>query len=85
MNTDCQESNLRGRRIAVSASALAQGGIWCDVARRIASFLFRSSEVVSTGLQRERHWRTLDRLSDHTLKDIGLARAEIHRSRNGIP
>lgn len=79
MNTDCRESNPRGRRIAAAASALVQGGIWGDAVRRFASILFRSSEVISIRLDRERHWRALDRLSDHTLKDIGLARAHTDR------
>ena len=84
MNTDCQESNPHRGTIEPVAPALAASRPWADAAQKIAAHLLRSSEFFSIWLKRDRHWRSLDRLSNHTLKDIGLAQVDIHPSRKDL-
>jgi uncharacterized protein YjiS (DUF1127 family) len=76
MNTDCQESNPCRRAIEAAAPALAPYSIWVAAAQEAFAFLLRSSVPFSTWMKRGRHRRALDRLSDHTMKDIGLARTD---------
>jgi len=79
MNTDCQESNPRRYTIESVAPAQTACRIRGNAVQKIVAYLLRSSEFFSTWLTRERHWRALDRLSEHTLKDIGLVRVDIDR------
>lgn len=79
MNTDCQGSNPRRRSLEATAPALAVHRLWGDAAQNIVDYLLRRSESFSTWLKRDRHRRALDRLGDHTLKDIGLARVDLDR------
>jgi len=79
MHTNCQESNPRRRSIEATAPSQAVHRLWGDAAQKIVAYLFQSGECCSTWLKRDRHRRALDRLSDHTLKDIGLVRLDIDR------
>ena len=79
MNTDCQESNPRRHAIEAAAPALVAYSVWVDTRQKIFALLLRSSESFSTWMKRERHRRVLDRLSDHTMKDLGLARVDLDR------
>ncbi len=79
MNTDCQESNPRRRAIEAAAAALAPYSIWVDAAQKAFALLLRNSKSFSTWMKRGRHRRVLDRLSDHTMKDIGLSRTNPDR------
>lgn len=80
MNTDCQETNLHRRSIAAAAPIQVAHRLWGDAVQTLAAYLFRSRESFSTWLKRDRHRRALGRLSDHTLKDIGLVRVDTDRS-----
>jgi uncharacterized protein YjiS (DUF1127 family) len=79
MNTNCQESNPRRHAIVAAAPALAPYSIWVDAAQKFFALFLRSSASFSTWMTRGRHRRVLDRLSDHTMKDIGLARVDRDR------
>ena len=80
MNTDCRECNPCRRAIEAAAPALAPCSIWVDAAQKAFALLLRSSASFSAWMKRGRHRRALDRLSDHTMKDIGLVRVDIDRS-----
>ena len=79
MNTNCQESNPCRRAIAAAAPTVAPYSIWVDAAQKGFALLLRNSESFSTWMKRGRHRRALDRLSDHTMKDIGLVRVDADR------
>ena len=79
MNTNCQESNSCNRAIEAAATTFAVHSLWADTTRRAFALLLVGSESFSIWLKRDRHLSALERLSDHTLKDIGLARSDIDR------
>jgi len=79
MNTNSQESNPCRRAIVAAAPALAPYSIWVDAAQKVFVLLLRSSASFSTWMTRGCHRRVLDRLSDHTMKDIGLVRVDADR------
>lgn len=80
MNTNCQESNPCRRAIVAAAPALAPYSIWVDAAQKVFALFIRSSASFSVWTTRGRHRRLLDRFSDHTMKDIGLARVDSDRN-----
>ena len=79
MNTDCQESIQCRRAIEATVPALTTYRIRGNAVQQFVARLLQSSESFSKWLKRDRHRRALDRLSDHTLKDIGLVRIDIDR------
>ena len=80
MNTNCQESNLCRRAIVAAAPGLSPYSMWVDAVQKVFALFNRSSVSLSTWTTRGRHRRVLDRFSDHTMKDIGLARVDSDRN-----
>jgi uncharacterized protein YjiS (DUF1127 family) len=80
MNANCHGSGLRRRPTGATAQvAVARFRLLSGIALAIVACPARVSEAVLTWLDRLHRRRTLDRLSDHTLKDIGLSRAAADR------
>jgi len=79
MTTDCEESVPRRQPLRLAAPALTPFRLLGDIALTIAGWSLRGSDAVLTWLERDRHRRRLDRLSDHTMKDIGLGRIDLDR------
>jgi uncharacterized protein YjiS (DUF1127 family) len=77
MNTDCRESNPHRRAVEATVPALTAYRIRGNALQQFVARLLQSSESFSIWLKRDRHRRALDRLSDHTLRDIGLVRVDI--------
>ena len=49
-----------------------------NVARMVAGWFVRTSDIVLLWLHRDRQRRALQELSDDMLKDIGLSRCDVH-------
>jgi uncharacterized protein YjiS (DUF1127 family) len=80
MSANCHGSGLRQRPTGAAAQvAVARVPLLSGIALAIVACPIRASETVLTWLDRVHRRRTLDRLSDHTLKDIGLSRADADR------
>jgi uncharacterized protein YjiS (DUF1127 family) len=84
MSANYPGAGLRRRPAGVAGqAAVARFRLLSDVALALGSCPLRVSETVLMWLDRVRQRRTLDRLSDHTLKDIGLSRADADREVRG--
>jgi uncharacterized protein YjiS (DUF1127 family) len=76
MSVNDHRSVLRRQPTGAAAqAAVARFPLLSGIALAIVASPIRASETVLTWLDRVHRRRTLDRLSDHTLKDIGLSRA----------